>query len=735
MAMQIDNENLSPPLHLLLQFHILKQGLLIAAPLTFLVALFVFFYYPVDQRLAQAAVAVFLGCYFVFLYQFAFRRVHSMRGMDWVSTLFLLVPMAVHCWSITQHPKNDVGGIVVGLFVLASMSFVSHLNFMMFVVAGVGLVTFAAFYVGAALPMGFWINTFFVAPGLAFLIRVVVQKNYSLLLERLNSEKQLSAQLASTADALKLVQQDQEQSQIDLEQRDLHLSSVLSRAPIILCVLDQDGEYTQSRGYGLKKLRLKENEIVGEQFTSLYKEHPRVLAAFKKAQQGESSQLRISLAPGLTHEIQYSPVYAEDKKLIGVVGVGLDISESVLAERQKMELESQLLQAQKMESLGLLASGVAHDFNNYLGAIIAFCELLDSPPDANQAQTIKRDDIPGEIKKIAMNASGVCEQMLVFAGKSTHEKRNADLNSLVDEMKQFFRAIVPREIELDIELAQHPIAVNVNRLLVQQAIVNLLKNACDAIKAQSKVGRIHITTRVVDGLLSESLKGIQIGEYDSVSQHDSFAVLTVQDNGGGIKESDLQRVFEPYFSSKASGHGFGLAVTAGAVKNHNGLIYCQSDSSGTRVKLVFPISQAKVAPVSHAVPAPHFSAKAAERILLIDDEAMITQSIGLVLEGIGYDVTTAGSGLSALELIDAGKQFDCIIVDFSMPEMNGLEFLADLRKRGISTPTIMCSGYFELPQNEKILPQATLQKPYAIKDLREAIENVCAAQKKSEFVI
>ena len=113
---------------------------------------------------------------------------------------------------------------------------------------------------------------------------------------------------------------------------------------------------------------------------------------------------------------------------------------------------------------------------------------------------------------------------------------------------------------------------------------------------------------------------------------------------------------------------------------------------------------------------------------MIDDETMITQSIGLVLEGLGYDVTTADSALDGLKQIDSGKEFDCIITDFAMPRINGLEFLAKLRKRQITTPTIMCSGYFELPKNGNILPQATLRKPYSIAKLKETISEVCTAQ-------
>ena len=727
--MQIDSKSSSPPLQMLLQYHTLKHGLFITALVSILTALFIFFTYPLEERFFRSALGFFLGCYFFSLYHFAFRRVSSIRGMDLLTACFLLVPTITHACSIIRYPEEDFAGVLVlALLILASISFVSHLNFLIFVFSIAGFLAFSFFSAGANLQIGFWLNTLFVAPAVAFLVRVVVQKNYSLLLERLNYEQQLSAKLASTADALRISQKDQEQSQIDLEQLDLQLSSLLSNAPIVLSVMDRDGVYTQSRGRGLKQIGLAENEIVGRPCEEIYKDQPEVLAAFKKAQQGESSQVRASFA-GLTHEIQYCPVFGEAQEVIGVVGVGLDVSESVLIERQKQELESQILQSQKMESLGSLASGVAHDFNNYLGAIIAFCELWQQQPRGVGALSIDPREIPVEIKKIASNASGVCEQMLMFAGKTTNEKIDVDLSSLVSEMEQFFRAIISKEIELDIELAQYPISINANRLSIQQSIVNLLKNASEAIKGRPKGerGRILISTHILDGISPVSPRGVRIGELGSQQEQGSFAVLTIEDNGGGIEPADLQRVFEPYFSVKPNGHGFGLAITAGVVKNHNGVIYCDSNSSGTRIDLAFPVSEFKDAAVPQDCRTRYSTSDVAERILLVDDEAMITKSIGSVLEALGYDMTTANSGAATLGLIDSGEEFDCIITDFSMPGMNGLELMDELKDRQISTPVIMCSGYFELPETGENLPQATLRKPYSIDELKETIGQVCAA--------
>jgi signal transduction histidine kinase/CheY-like chemotaxis protein len=721
----------SPPLSMLLQHQVLKWSLLISAIVTFLIVIYVSISSPPERKFYDLVLTSWLTFHYAGLYFFLFQRVTTTRSMDLLSATFLIIPMAAFVvWAAYAQPNEELSGVFIGLLVCASMSFFSHLFYFIVAVSGVCLLVAATVVAGTPLTQIFWMNILFIAPGVAFLTRVAIQKNYELVLERLNYEHQLTSDLATTSDALEISQKDKEQSLTDLRQRDEQLSTVLGNAPLILCVLDKDGVYAQSRGRGLKKIGLEENEIVGTHYSELY-DDPAHLEALRKAQQGESLTVRTSLAPGSTHEIRCCPVFGENHEVSGVVGVGIDISKSVIAENEKLELESRLLQAQKMESLGLLASGVVHDFNNYLGAIIGFCEALEHSERTGDSQPNDGPNIPLEIKNIAMNAAGVCEQMLIFAGKSTQTKAEVDLSSLVSDMDQFFRAIVSREIGLTFDLAQQPAFISANRLLIQQAIVNLLKNASEAIRAQSNSkGRILVSTRIVNKLPPKSPQGIRIGEVEQLADEQSFAMITIQDNGGGIAEEDLQRVFEPYFSKKSHGHGFGLAITAGVVKNHNGVIYCESDTSGTRTDLVFPISNIEHTSVVPTIPGPNFKTNDCKRILLVDDEKMITDAIGLALQRNGHQVTTANSGSLGLDSIDAGKEFDCIIIDFSMPEMNGLEFLRKLRDRGVTTPTLMCSGYFDPPKDEDALPHATLVKPYTVKKLTETIAQLCESHSR-----
>ena len=267
---QTINKNPPPPLQLLLQYQVLKWGLFIAVPVTVLVAIFIMATFSSERRVFGSCAALSLGCCFFLLYRFVLPRISKMRSMDLLSAAFLTLPTATYSWAIYQHPKEDLAGVVVGILVLASMIFVSHRSYALFALVSVGLIVLGSLCAGASVPDMFWLNLFLIMPAVAFITRMVVQKNYDLVLERLSNEKQLSAQLASTADALRMSQKDQEQSRLDLKQRDLQLSTVLSKAPIILCVTDRDGYYTQSRGFGLKKLGLVENEILGEQFNTFY---------------------------------------------------------------------------------------------------------------------------------------------------------------------------------------------------------------------------------------------------------------------------------------------------------------------------------------------------------------------------------------------------------------------------------------------------------------------------------
>ena len=711
---------------MLLQYRVIYWGVRLASIISLLAVVVVLFVVPAEQRWFDVVFTASLAVYYFFLQWFAIPKTNDAKRIDLFSTAFLLPPMLYSSIAPLFFETNGNVEVTVGLIVFGSMCYVSQRAFIGWVLLTFGICMASALFVNQKLSGAFWVNLLLVGPGLAFIVRIVIQTNYNSLLERLQYEDRLTSELASTADELEIVKRFQKQSQQDLNVKSLHLTSVLSRAPVILLAMDKNGVCTRSRGRGLEKLGLQENELVGQQFAELYREQPGLVAAFNKAMAGENSQVRVSLAPGLTHEIQYGPIFDLNNQLIGVVGVGVDVSESVQADQRQRELELQLSQAQKMESLGALASGVAHDFNNYLSAIIAFCESLELRKEPSEINSAEYQTIVGEITKTAENASGVCEQILMFAGKSTQKKISLDLSELIREDQNFLNAVVSKETKLETDLSESPVRTIANRLLIQQAVVNLVKNSSDALSGRTD-GRIDISVKAVQGLAELEQHSVRIGGTFRDNQADDslYAVLSVEDNGPGVPTDDLKRIFEPYFSSKHTGHGLGLAITIGVVGNHGGVIYCRSSDKGTKVDLVFRLDENSVEPAVVKPTKSTSNGNESWRLLLVDDELSIVKSVQLAFSHFGHEMRTVSSGKEALALLDAGEEFDCLVLDYSMPNMNGLELLRAIRERGVKTPSVMCSGFLDLPAFGTVAPDTTLRKPYTISRLRDTISELC----------
>ena len=711
----------------LLQYRVIYWAVRLGAAVMLPVVLFILLTFPPELQLFSVGSSMLLMCYFLILQFWVLPQVRTPLRVDLFAAALLLAPTIVSALTPFHEQQEYTGAVAVGLTVLASLCFVSHRLFVVWAVFSLALYVGCVFWSGQEVPIIYWISFLFVAPVLAFINRIVVQGNYDYLLERARQEDRLTSELACTTDELEVTRKFQEQSQHDLEERTLELTTVLRRAPIILSVIDRYGVYMQSRGLGLEKLGRKENELVGKSFQEIYADYPEVIAAYEQARSGQSSSVRVTFNPGGTHEIQYSPVFDQQSEITGVVGVGVDLSESVQAESKRVELELQLFRAQKMESLGVLASGVAHDFNNYLSAIIAFCDGLDFAGDNRKLSD--NQQVVGEIKKVAENAAGICEQMLMFAGKSTRDKQTFDLNSMLAENKKFLGAIVAKHVELKFNLSSKPLPIRANKLLIQQAIVNLVKNSSDALQGFPD-GRVIVSTESMRDLpppQQVNRNTIQIGELPT-DRAESLVYLTVKDNGPGIEENRVNRIFEPYYSSKDTGHGFGLAITAGIMQHHGGVIACQTGLGGTRMDLVFELDNIGTNVMANKLPGDSRDGGSEHcKILLVDDETMIVRSVTMAFEALGFDVVTAESADEAIELAKQHGAFDCLVLDYSMPKMNGLELLRALRKDGITCPAILCSGYLELPEYEDAVPEATLRKPYSIATLRNTIEELCTA--------
>ena len=309
-------------------------------------------------------------------------------------------------------------------------------------------------------------------------------------------QAELIAQLTSSLDELKAKRRSLSSSQTTLWQQQFHLNAILRNAPLILCVFDNKGDYNQSRGYGLNKLGLAENELIGGSYKTIYKDHPNVVSAIEKALNGTPSNVQVSLSDGLHHEIRYQPFLDENGIQQGVVGVGIDLSERIKAELDRRILEERVFESRIIESLGSLAGGVAHDFNNYLMAIVAFAEtMLNELASPDQLCLEQLENTSDSIRDTAMSAAGICQQMLVLSGQSRESKSRCDLNEIVDNSMALLKAILPVEVSLVLEVKKSPAIVFVDELLVQRALFNIFKNAAEAVEGQAET-KIVVSTEI-----------------------------------------------------------------------------------------------------------------------------------------------------------------------------------------------------------------------------------------------
>lgn len=410
------------------------------------------------------------------------------------------------------------------------------------------------------------------------------------------------------------------------------------------------------------------------------------LAVDRALAQGEPYDLDLELVrPDGTHRGVTSrgqPVCDAGGRVIGLRGTLLDITERKREEEALKESQAQLHQAQKLESVGRLAGGVGHDYNNMLAVIIGHTELgllrADVPADL-------RDDLT-EIHKAATHSAEITQQLLTFARRQVIKPHLLDLNATVAHSLKMLRPLIGERVQFTWEPAADLWPVTMDTSQVEQILANLCLNARDAIGG---VGTLVVTTsnRVVDATLCETLTEAVPGDY---------VKLTVTDNGRGISREVLAHIFEPFFTTKSlgNGSGLGLASVYGAVRQNGG--FCAVASvvgEGTTFDLYLPRSAETLAAPTTLAPAAPLH-KGHETILVVEDEPAVRRMTVQALETQGYDVLAADGPRAALRLAQAhGGNIALMLTDVQMPEMNGHELAETLRSAQPRVKHIFMSGY------------------------------------------
>lgn len=367
-----------------------------------------------------------------------------------------------------------------------------------------------------------------------------------------------------------------------------------------------------------------------------------------------------------------------------------DITERIHAEEERAKLEDKLRTAQKMEAIGTLAGGIAHDFNNVLGIIVVNTELAmyDIPEGVQIHENLD------EIMKACLRARDMVRQILAFSRKDEARTKPIMMTPLVKESVKLFRLSKNDNIDMVQDIRSETDIVMADPTQIHQVIMNLYSNAAYVLKETG--GTITVTLDNIE------LNEAKMSEYPTLKPG-KYIKLSVQDTGQGMQPDILERIFDPYFTTKkfGEGSGMGLAITHGIVKSHAGAITVESEpGKGTVFHVLFPLIEADIRiEEEYDMLCP----TGTERILFIDDEKPIADAMKLMLSRLGYDVTAETDGVEALKLFrENNEPFDLMITDLVMPHMTGLELSEEVVKIRPDMPIILCTGYSEMIDDERI---------------------------------
>jgi two-component system, cell cycle sensor histidine kinase and response regulator CckA len=410
-------------------------------------------------------------------------------------------------------------------------------------------------------------------------------------------------------------------------------------------------------------------------------------------------------------DVTISPVRNAAGEITNFVAVEHDVTE-------RMQLSSQLFQAQKMEAVGTLAGGVAHDFNNLLQVVLGYSELVLSEDDLPARF---RDDL-GRINQAAKNGADLVQRLLTFSRKTEARPRPLNLNKQIEQLKKMLSRTLPKMIDIELSLAEDLIAINADPTQIEQVLMNLAVNARDAMP---EGGRLTIKTE--NGTLDESYAKTHLG-----AKPGCYVLLSVSDTGQGMDKETLQHIFEPFFTTKGPGEGtgLGLAMVYGIVRQHGGYITCYSElGEGTTFRMHFPALASTEE--LRETEGKTFPLGGSETILLVDDEQLVRDLGARILSKAGYEVIQASNGKEALDIYKArGQEISLVILDLIMPEMAGRQCLEGLLNINPAVKVVIASGYSADGRTRELLNsmgKEFIRKPYDIREVLEVVRSVLDA--------
>lgn len=418
---------------------------------------------------------------------------------------------------------------------------------------------------------------------------------------------------------------------------------------------------------------------------------PRVTAAVEAALASHDVlevEFRISVTTG---EVRWLSClgqarYDDQGRPVRMVGTASDVTERKQAEQTRQQLEKQLLHAQKLESIGVLAGGIAHDFNNILAGIRAYAELVLSglPADGPAREYAE------EILAATQRAAHLTRQILAYAGKGQFQSEPVNLSQVVEGLKKMLEVAVSKKAVLTYDLSTDLPYALADAGQIQQVVMNLVVNASDAL--DDNCGQVSIATRAVRAEPGRPLDSL----FGGALPDGLYATLEVSDTGCGMDALTLEKIFDPFFSTKFAGRGLGLAMVEGIVRAHRGGFQVSSEpGAGATFRVLLPATDH--VPAVAAFPAAEAeSTGGGGTVLVVDDEQIVRESTAARFQAAGFDVLTAGDGQEAIEVFRRRHgEIVCVILDLAMPRMSGDEVFRELRRIAPDARVVLTTGYLE----------------------------------------
>jgi len=420
---------------------------------------------------------------------------------------------------------------------------------------------------------------------------------------------------------------------------------------------------------------------------------------------------RVVLADGTVRHFLSSAMLVRDGRgePARVVGTSLDITEQVRAEDERVRLEAQIQQAQKLESLGILAGGIAHDFNNLLVGILgnASLALLDLETDNCARRSVE------QIEQAAQRAAELTRQLLAYAGKGRFVVETVDASAVVSEMATLLRTVVHPNASVNLNLSSVASTIEVDTTQLRQVVMNLITNASDALNGAAGSIAIHTGQQTLsEEYLATCVQGTN-------AKPGRYVFVEVRDSGTGMDAATVQRIFEPFYSTKFTGRGLGLSATLGIMRGHSGAIRVYSEpGSGTSFKLHFPASGLEPTPPT---PQRDTTWRGTGRVLVVDDEAAVRTVVRALLQRRGFEVDEARDGDEALVLFaSTNTAYELILLDLTMPGIGGEATFRQIRESSNGQRVLLMSGYNEQEVTQRFVGRGLagfLQKPFRADEL------------------